>query len=312
MDELLKKLLEAEILSEETKTQLEEAFVAQMDEAVKSAQDEAREQIRVELTEQWVSERETLIEAIDSKVNEFLNEELNELKDDLNRFRDLEVEYAEKLVEAEKNMADQLDQDLDELVEKLDKFLEVRLVSEMEELREDIDQAKKLQFGKEIFEAFVEEFKNNFIDENGMQSELRDTQKQLASVVNQLKETESKLEEKIRSEKIDNLLEPLKGRQRDVMEAILKNTPTNDLETSYKAFASRVLKEELESSESTEKETKEVLSEDAQQAETSIQESGVVVTGDAEPVMEEQQERQSQLNEEFKRRLRRAGGLDSK
>jgi len=96
------------------------------------------------------------------------------------------------------------------------------------------------------------------------------------------------------------------------MEAILKNTPTNDLETSYKAFASRVLKEELESSESTEKETKEVLSEDAQQAETSIQESGVVVTGDAEPVMEEQQERQSQLNEEFKRRLRRAGGLDSK
>lgn len=312
MDELLKKLLEAEILSEETRSQLEEAFATQIDEAVKAAQDEAREQVRIELTEQWVSERETLIEAIDSKVNDYLAEELNELKEDINRFRDLEVEYAEKLVEAEKEMASQLEQDLDELVEKLDKFLEVRIVSEMEELKEDIEEAKKLQFGKEIFEAFVNEFKHNFIDEEGLQSELKETQSQLANTVQRLKEAEMSLETKIRSEKIDSLLKPLKGHQRDVMEAILKNMPTNDLESGYKTFIGRVLKEEVDSSESAEKENEQVLSEDTQQAQSSAEEDGVVVTGNLEESVEEKQANQSQLNEEFKKRLRRAGGLDSK
>ena len=40
MNELLKKLLEAEVLTEETKKELENAFQSQLDTAIKSAKDE--------------------------------------------------------------------------------------------------------------------------------------------------------------------------------------------------------------------------------------------------------------------------------
>jgi len=164
MNELLQKLLEAEILTEETKKDLEEAFTAARDEAITAAKDEAAADVRADLTEQWVAEKDTLVEAIDTKVGELLEQEIEELKEDIERFRDLEAEYAEKLVEAKAAMADELKADLGDLVEKIDAFLEMRLQAEIEELKEDITVVRKNQFGKKVFEAFVEEFMSEFAD----------------------------------------------------------------------------------------------------------------------------------------------------
>ena len=47
--------------------------------------------VTAELNEQWIAERDTLIEALDSKVSEFLSEELAELHTDIDSFRDLET-----------------------------------------------------------------------------------------------------------------------------------------------------------------------------------------------------------------------------
>jgi len=72
MDELLQQLLEAEVLSEETKKELETAMTGKLGEAVELAKSEAAADVRAELTEQWIQERDTLIEAIDSKVDDYL------------------------------------------------------------------------------------------------------------------------------------------------------------------------------------------------------------------------------------------------
>ena len=52
MEELLQKLLEAEVLSEETKTQLLESMTAQIEEATATAKAETEVTVRSELQEQ--------------------------------------------------------------------------------------------------------------------------------------------------------------------------------------------------------------------------------------------------------------------
>jgi len=243
MEELLQKLLEAEVLSEETKKELEDAFQKKSDEAIVAAKDEAAADVRAELTEQWIIERDQLIEAVDSKVTEFLTQEVEELKEDIERFRDLEAEHAEKLVEAKASMSDELKDDLKELVEKVDAFLEIRLGAEIEELREDLEKVRKNDFGRRVFEAFSDEYMVNYADEESAENTLRETQERLKDAEEALAESEHKRSGVERMVTMDEVLSPLGGRPREVMEAILRNVDTEHLEEGYKTFIGRVIRE---------------------------------------------------------------------
>ncbi len=286
MDELLKKLLEAEILSEDSKKELEEAFSTQLNEAIELAKKEATETVRAELTEQWINERDALIEAIDTKVNDFLGEELDELKSDISSFRDLEAEMATKLVEAKEEMSEELQGDLAELVEKLDAFLEIRLGAEIEELREDISQVKKLEFGRKVFESFVKEYRNNFISDDSIEAELRESKEFIKTLQTKYEETEAAKEELRRTVKMESILKPLNGKHRDIMETILKTVETDSLEEGYKTFIGRVIKEGnvtqvVESKDVSEKETK-VLAEESEISQKVTEGAAVIVTGNQE------------------------------
>lgn len=282
MEELLQRLLEAEVLTEDTKKELQEAFNSQIEEAKAAAKEEAAADVRAELTEQWIQERDALIEAIDAKVGEFLQSELDELKEDIDRFRDLEAEYAEQLVEAKSEMSNQLKSDLSELVEKIDKFLEMRLASEIEELQEDIEEQRKNTFGRRVFEAFANEFINEYADQDSAESTLRETQQRLQDVEQQLEEAERQRAQLERKQKLEEVLQPLSGRQREVMEAILKNVDTEDLHEGYKTFIGRVLRETSNDGGASEQEGG-VLAEDTSDERTK---QGVLASGD-EDVIEE-------------------------
>jgi len=243
MDELLQKLLEADVLSEETKTELESAFKIKMDEALDTAKAEATADVRADLTEQWVGERDQLIEAVDAKVTEFLSKEVDELKEDIERFRDLEAEYAEKLIEAKAAMSDELKDDLLELVEKVDAFLEIRLGAEIDELREDLNNVRKNDFGRRVFEAFADEFTVNYADKDSAENTLRETTERLNDVQAALEESENQRKAVERKITMESVLSPLAGRKREVMEAILRNVETESLVEGYKTFIGRVLRE---------------------------------------------------------------------
>lgn len=314
MDELLKKLLEAEVLTEETKTEIESAVKKQIDETMAKAREEATAQVTAELNEQWITERETLIEALDAKITEALTEEVAELRADIDRFRDLEAEYAEKLVEAKSEMADQLKGDIAQLIEKLDAFLEVRLSAELEELREDFEVVKKQQFGKTVFEAFVEEFKKHYAGDNSIESKLNEAEQRLADAMLALESAEKKAAKLERSIKLESVLKPLSGRSREVMEAILKNVETTMLEEAYKTYVGRVLKETTVVEDTSEKE-ETVLAEGEKKPVV----SGVAKSGDDVTLKKEQQQLKEAdasaaevtptITESEKLRLRRLAGL---
>lgn len=310
MDEILKKLFETEVLSAEVKTELEQAFKKQLDEAVAVATASAAADTKAQLTEQWVTERDALVEAIDSKVGDFLDAELGELKDDIERFRDLEAEHAEKLVEAKAEMANELKGDLKELVEKIDSFLEIRIAAEIEELREDLEVVRKNDFGRRIFEAFSEEF-IRFADTDDKAATVGELEKRLEETSKQLEESEKKRGKMAREKKLKEVLQPLNGRSRDVMEAILKNVDTEQLDEAYKTFIGRVIRE----SEATgsEKESP-VLAEGASkkpETKAAVKETKTVaVTGDTEVVTESETTKTKTAEDEARvARLRKIAGI---
>lgn len=287
MNELLKRLLDADILSEDTKNELESAFKAQIQEAIELAKKETGEQVRVELTEQWLTERDALIEAIDEKITMYLREEVDELKSDISAFRDLEAEYAERVVEHKSQMAEELQGDLVELIEKLDSFLEIRMNAEFEELREDIQESRKLQFGQKIFESFVTEYRNSFIDDDSTEADLRKVTEKYEQEVVQRKNLEKKMATVQRTMKIEQILKPLSGKQREIMETVLKSVPTEGLEEAYKTFIGRVLKESED--KNSEKETSVLAESKSTQPKNIKTESRTTITktGDTESLVEE-------------------------
>lgn len=313
MEELLQKLLEADVLNEETRNELQTAFESKLNEAVEAAKADATADVRAELTEQWVNERDALIEAVDDKVGDFLDAEIAELKEDIDRFRDLEAEFAEKLVEAKAQMGDELKSDLAELVEKLDAFLEIRLTAELDELAEDIEQVKKDDFGRRIFEAVAQEYQASFADDDSVEGTLRETEARLTDTESALEEAVRRVAELEREKKLEEVLSPLAGRQREVMEAILQNVDTEQLEEGYNTFIGRVLRESVTEEADSEKEDT-VLAEGASDEDDELLENAELATGDDEDLMIENQEVEKGadrpvLAEDARARLRRLAGI---
>lgn len=289
MDELLKKLLETDLLNEETKAELTEqvqSFIStKLDEHRQLVEQEVRTELTQSLSEQWVQERESLIEALDAKTDEVLKTELAELKEDIDHFRDLEAEYAGKLVEQKQELAETLQLNILQLAEMLDQFVFEKMAAELDELKEDIAESKKLAFGRKVFETFVREYQMNFVSQTDVEKQLAESTSTLVTVQEQLAESQKALDAATREKKMTELLSNIAaGKPRSVMETILKTVPTEKLDEAYSKFLDRVLKESVKP---TAKETG-VLAEGAETQEQ-ISES-VILNGDTQPTASELQE----------------------
>lgn len=190
MNELLEKILATDVLNEETKAEIASAFTQLVNEKVEAAKAEAEADVRAQLTEQWITERDNLIDALDAQVTELLEAEIAELKQDINDFRDLEVEYAGKLVEARKELAEQLDADITTLAEQLDEFIGIKLRVEMDELKESIEEVRRNELGRKVFEMFAREYQLSYVNKTEIEAKLAESEKQQAEISKQLVESQ--------------------------------------------------------------------------------------------------------------------------
>ena len=244
MDEILQKLLESELLSEEVKSEISQKWQQVVESKMVQLKEQSLLEVRAELADQWTKERDALVESLEKFVDEQITEELNELKSDIERFRDLEAEYAEKIVAEKAELNAKVQEDLDQLVDKIDAFFEIRLNEEFEELQEDIDVVKQNHFGRQIFEAFVTEFSKNFVDEESVHTQLQIAESKLEDASKKIASLESDKSKLIRESKMDEILKPLAGSKREQMKFILQSVETEKLEEAYNQFIGRVLKEE--------------------------------------------------------------------
>lgn len=244
MEEILKNLLESDLLSEETKAELSAQFKAAVDAYLAEERSKLEVEVRSQLTEDHVRAEQELADKIDKKVDAFLDAEFSELHEDINKFRDLEVEYAEKLVEEKEQLAEQFGEQLNQLVDKIDAFLEVRLDEEFVELKEEIEAVKKLEFGRKIFEAMESEFKKfRKEDLSTVEQDLAEAKDKLSDAESRIEKMEAERLAEARSAKLDELLSPLSGTAREQMKIILSNVATAKLDEAFKVYIGKVLKE---------------------------------------------------------------------
>lgn len=295
MKELLEKVL-ADVLNEDARNELATTIQNSINEAVDAEVEKQKNDLVVEYATQFAADREALIEAIDTKVTEMLNEQLDELKDDIAKFRDLEVEMAANLVEEKAKLAEAVEQDMAQLVERLDTFLELRLSEEVDELKESIEEVKQINLGRQIFEAFKTEVAKHVNQDSGVDAltaELAEAKAELAKRDEALVEANKSIATAERKEVLEGVLSSLQGRPREIMEAILKTVPTEKLKESYDNFVGRVLNESVTKSSEKESVTPNtetpVLAEGetVDTAEVVEEQKTVVVTGDTEEVINE-------------------------
>lgn len=267
MDEILQKLLSSELLSEEARAEISTQWATLIEQHKTAVREEVTLEVRSEIAEQWANERDALIEKVETFVAAKLKEEVAELEADVERFRDLEAEFAERIVEQKHSMAEQLSTELDQLIDKMDAFFELRLKEEFSELREDLEIVKQNEFGRRIFEAFSTEFNKSYVDEDSIQSKLSAAVAKLEDAQQTISVLEDKQAKMVREAKMDKILAPLSGKKREQMAFVLASVDTSRLEEAYSNFIGRVLKEDSAPVVSGEKQT---LSESA----------SVVVTGD--------------------------------
>ena len=316
--EALKALLESDAISEQMRTEIEEAWDAKVKENRLAATAELRE----EFARKYEHDKTVMVENIDQMLNEKLAEEMAELHEDRKQLAEAKARYAVAMREnadlLKRFVLESLNKEVSELhedqkavasrfaaleefvVEQLAKEIaefqedkkdlaetKVRLVreakthlnkvksnfiersarlisetvdkglrSEIRQLKEDIDTARRNDFGRKIFEAFSSEYLSSHLNEKSEAKKLlkvletKDRQlaeaKAFASKAKHLAEAKNheikRLAESAKREKIMNeLVAPLGKDQREIMTDLLESVQTDRLRSSFDKYLPAVI-----------------------------------------------------------------------
>ena len=318
MLDALKTLFENNVVSEEIRADIEEAWNAKIQENRQAVTAELRE----EFAQKYEHDKQTMVEAIDSLVSEKLAEEIAEFQDDRKQLAEAKAKYAvamrenaslmqtfvtETLANEVKELhADQLA--MAENFSKLEEFVvealakeiaefyedkkdlaetKVKLVREAKEhfakvkssfisksaalvsetvnkslnkeigqLKEDIDSARKNDFGRKLFEAFASEYAGSYLNENSETAkllkvlELKDKQiaeaKSFAAKAKKLAEAQelekkSLVESAQREKTINELIGPLSKDQKGIMTDLLESVQTSRLQSAFDKYLPAVI-----------------------------------------------------------------------
>jgi metal-responsive CopG/Arc/MetJ family transcriptional regulator len=130
------------------------------------------------------------------------------------------------------------------------------LSKEISQLKEDIDQARKNDFGRRLFEAFTSEYQSSMLNEKSETSKLlkvvAEKDKQLAEAHEALSEKQALVESTkqaiaraesmaARKEVMSELLSPLSKDQKEIMGELLESVQTSKLRSSFDKYLPAVL-----------------------------------------------------------------------
>jgi len=318
MLEALKSLFENNVISEEIKQSIEEAFEARIVEA----KEQATQQLREEFAQKYEHDKNVMIEAVDRMLSDQLASEIIEFTEDRKQLSEMKVKYAQKMKSDTAVMKEfvtrQLASEVAELHEdqqvmaskfgKLEQFVieslaqeitefykdkqdlaetKVRLVregreqiakvkqqfvqraakmvesvvtqtlsSEITSLKEDIEAARRADFGRKLFEAFASEYSASYLNEKSETAKLLKVidMKELAvaeaskvaddaKALIESKEAEiARLKEGATRQHIMNqLLAPLNGEQKEIMGELMESVKTSKLNESFEKYLPAVI-----------------------------------------------------------------------
>lgn len=134
--------------------------------------------------------------------------------------------------------------------------VEKGLKKEITQLKEDIDSARKNDFGRKIFESFANEYSNSYLNEKSETAKLLKVvdlkDKQLAEAKVEASEQKALVESKEqeiakitdsakRAEVIGELVAPLNKKQKEIMTDLLESVHTDKLKTQFDKYIPSVI-----------------------------------------------------------------------
>lgn len=210
---------------------------------------------------QQLNEHQTLTEqAVTQKVHKLEEFVLRQLSQELREF----VADKQSLVEQRVKLASEAKQKLNEArssfvnraTEVVDRTLNEVIRKELVQWRDDIKVARENNFGRKIFEAVAAEYMSSYLAEG---TETKKLQKQLVNIQQQLQEAQAESAQKttlLESERraahqarerahrvgvLNELLSPLRGDKRAVMENLLSDVKTTQLKEAFHRYMPTVM-----------------------------------------------------------------------
>ena len=318
MLDALKTLFENDVVSEEVRNEIQEAWDAK----IKENRQQATAELREEFAQKYEHDKSTMVEAIDSLVSERLAEEIAEFAEDRKQLAEARAKYAvaqrENAELLKGFVMEQLSREVGELHEdqkamsvnfgKLEEFVvealakeiaefhedkkdlaetKVRLVREAKThfakvktdfiersakavsetvdkalkgeigaLKEDIEEARRNDFGRKLFEAFASEYAGSYLNEKSETAKLlqvletKDKQlaeaKAFAAKAKTLAESQATEKKRLveaaeRKDVLNELTAPLSKDQKEIMMDLLESVQTANLRKSFDKYLPAVI-----------------------------------------------------------------------
>jgi hypothetical protein len=192
-----------------------------------------------------------------SKLEQFVVEALaKEIADFYDDKKDLAETKVKLVKEAKEQFAQLKSKFVKTSAELVESVVKQGLEKEINQLKEDIDQARQNDFGRKIFEAFTSEYQNSLLNEKSETSKLlkviAEKEQKLAEAQSIISEKQSLVESKEqeiaraqqtaeRKEVMSELLNPLNKDQKEIMSELLESVQTAKLRTSFDKYLPAVL-----------------------------------------------------------------------
>lgn len=203
---------------------------------------------RKKVSENFNKLEQFVVHALAKEIQEFASD-----KKDL-------AETKVKLVREAKSKFDEIKQTF---IQRSAKVVEAtvtkKLTSEISQLKEDIDSARSNDFGRKIYEAFAQEFAGSYLNEKSETSKLlkiiQKKETELAETKQALTEKSTIVESKDREIRITKdlmerkqvmaeLISPLAGERREVMQDLLESVQTTKLRSAFDKYLPAVMEGE--------------------------------------------------------------------
>lgn len=318
MLDALKTLFENNVVSEEIKESIEQAW----EKRISENREQVAQTLREEFAQRYEHDKQTMVEAVDKMLTDRLAEEIAEFSEDRKQLAEMKVKYARKMQADAGVMKEfvtrQLSAEVKELHEDqvvmaekfgtLEQFVvealaqeiaefykdkqdlaetKVRLVregreqlakvkqqfvqraakmvesvvnqnlsSELTALKEDIEAARRNDFGRKLFEAFASEYQTSYLSEKSETAKLlkvidmkelavleaeQAAQDAAALVESKNAEIATLKESQNRKEIMSELLSPLNSEQKAIMGELMESVKTTKLNESFEKYLPAVI-----------------------------------------------------------------------
>lgn len=255
MNELLSKLLANDLLNEETKSNLTEGIKNYLVEFELTRTAEIRESLLESMSTEISKTRQILIDAMDEQLNATIKENFDFVKDDIASFRNLDEEYKEQFAKAKLVLAEEFAADKNKLIQDMHECIDSECQNGFKALHEDICEVKRHGFGKKIFDAFKDEFKNSVHDNSDDKVKINDLKTEIDSAKDELEKSKGEIDthkanyedalaecSRLKREiAINECLQNVKGESREQLRIMLEHTTTDKLKDTSQRFINKLL-----------------------------------------------------------------------